>query len=136
MIDYKFREDELVRDVKEYIDATYGQHYAKNRIQATEVIIDAGHGEGFTIGNIIKYAQRYGKKEGYNRKDLMKVIHYAIIALYLHDEEHSNVVQSNSGSKDEYGRNSDRSVSGFDHRGMYSSHQTEVQRMLYPDHDI
>ena len=99
MIDYKFREDELVRDVKEYIDATYGQHYAKNRIQATEVIIDAGHGEGFTIGNIIKYAQRYGKKEGYNRKDLMKVIHYAIIALYLHDEEHENVVQGDSEGK-------------------------------------
>ena len=103
MIDYKFREDELVRDVKEYIDATYGQHYAKNRIQATEVIIDAGHGEGFTIGNIIKYAQRYGKKEGYNRKDLMKVIHYAIIALYLHDEEHENVVQGDSGGKDAHG---------------------------------
>ena len=27
------------------------------------------------------------KKEGYNRKDLMKVLHYAIIALYVHDLE-------------------------------------------------
>ena len=33
------------------------------------------------MGNILKYAQRYGKKEGKNKKDLMKVIHYAIIQL-------------------------------------------------------
>ena len=41
-----------------------------NNFQATEFIIDGGHGEGFCIGNILKYAQRYGKKDGYNRKDL------------------------------------------------------------------
>ena len=33
------------------------------------------------MGNILKYAQRYGKKQGRNRDDLMKVIHYAIIQL-------------------------------------------------------
>ena len=40
---------------------------------------------GFCIGNILKYAQRYGKKDGTNRKDLLKVLHYAIIALHVHD---------------------------------------------------
>ena len=39
------------------------------------VVIDAGHGEGFCIGNIMKYAQRYGRKAGKNRVDLMKIIH-------------------------------------------------------------
>ena len=135
MIDYKFREDELLRDIMEYVDATYGQHYAKNRIQATEVIIDAGHGEGFTIGNIIKYAQRYGKKDGYNRKDLMKVVHYAIIALYLHDEEHCNDVQSDSNSKDQNRRDRVRELHGLDNRFMHPTKEKEVQRMLYPDHD-
>ena len=33
----------------------------------------------------MKYAQRYGKKDGYNRKDLLKVLHYALIELYVHD---------------------------------------------------
>ena len=51
------------------------------------MIIDSGHGEGFCIGNILKYAQRYGKKNGKNRADLMKVIHYSIIALHLNDGE-------------------------------------------------
>ena len=52
-----------------------------NKIQSTEFIVDAGHGEGFCIGNIIKYAQRYGKKNGKNDADLLKIIHYAVILL-------------------------------------------------------
>jgi hypothetical protein len=52
-----------------------------NKIQSTEFIIDAGHGEGFCLGNIIKYAQRYGKKEGKNKEDLLKILHYAVILL-------------------------------------------------------
>ena len=74
-------------ELKEYIDSTYDEHYSTNQFQATEFIIDGGHGEGFCIGNIMKYAQRYGKKDGYNKRDLLKVIHYGIMALYNHDIE-------------------------------------------------
>jgi hypothetical protein len=35
----------------------------------------------------MKYAQRYGKKGGKNRSDLLKVIHYGIIALYINELE-------------------------------------------------
>lgn len=64
-----------------YVDSTYEQHYSTDKIQATEFIIDSGHGEGFCIGNIIKYAKRYGKKSGRNELDLLKIIHYSIILL-------------------------------------------------------
>ena len=84
---YKYSEDKALSELKEYIDSTYDAHYSKNKFQATEFIIDGGHGEGFCIGNILKYAQRYGKKNGYNRADLMKVLHYALFALYVHDTE-------------------------------------------------
>jgi|TARA_B100001094_G_C18119669_1_gene766113 hypothetical protein len=84
-IDYKYNEDVLIKQFQEYVDKTYGQHYSKDRFQATEFIIDSGHGEGFCIGNIMKYAQRYGKKNGYCRNDLLKVLHYGIIALHNHD---------------------------------------------------
>tara|TARA_Y100000996_G_scaffold232297_1_gene182822 strand:- start:93 stop:374 length:282 start_codon:yes stop_codon:yes gene_type:complete len=86
-IDYKFGEDKTLEELEKYIDKTYEQHYSKSKFQATEFIIDAGHGEGFCIGNILKYAQRYGKKNGKNRADLLKVIHYAIIALNLNNGE-------------------------------------------------
>lgn len=84
-IDYKFNEDTLLEELAQYIDATYQQHYAGDTYQATDIIVDAGHGIGFTLGNVIKYAKRYGKKEGYNRKDLLKMIHYSLLALYVHD---------------------------------------------------
>ena len=86
-LDYKYNEDRTLLEIKEYIDKTYEQHYSKNKFQATEFILDSGHGEGFCIGNILKYTQRYGKKgtPGDARKDLFKVIHYAIIAIHNHD---------------------------------------------------
>ena len=84
-IDYKYNEDNILKELQEYIDNTYSQHYSHKNFQATEFVIDSGHGEGFCIGNIMKYAQRYGKKNGKDRKDLLKVIHYGIMALYNHD---------------------------------------------------
>ncbi len=90
LVDYKYNEGDNIAQLQAYVDATYGEHYSVNKFQATEFIIDGGHGEGFCIGNIMKYAQRYGKKDGYNRKDLMKVLHYALIALHVHDMEHED----------------------------------------------
>ena len=90
-IDYKYNEDNILKELQEYIDNTYSQHYSHKNFQATEFVIDSGHGEGFCIGNIMKYAQRYGKKNGKDRKDLLKVIHYGIMALYNHDLENSNM---------------------------------------------
>lgn len=84
---YKFNEDELIRQLKDYIDGTYDEHYAKGKIQTTEFIQSNGDGIPFTRGNIIKYAQRYGSKDGRNRKDILKVLHYAIIMLHTHDIE-------------------------------------------------
>lgn len=91
-IEYKYDEGKYVDEIQKYIDATYGQHYSKNKYQATEFIIDSGYGTGFCVGNVLKYAQRYGRKGGPEewRKDLMKVIHYAIIQLYVHDKEVNN----------------------------------------------
>jgi hypothetical protein len=90
MTDYRYNEDRILAELKSYIDSTYGQHYSRDKFQATEFIIDGGHGEGFCIGNVLKYAQRYGKKDGRNRKDLLKILHYAIIMLYVHDLNEGN----------------------------------------------
>ena len=54
MIDYKFNEGEILKEIQKYVDSTYEQHYATGKIQSTEFILDTGHGLGFTIGNIIK----------------------------------------------------------------------------------
>jgi len=86
---YKYNEDKLIKEFKDYIDATYSQHYSRDKFQATEFIMDGGHGTGFCIGNVLKYAQRYGKKGTQDdaRKDILKVLHYALLQLYVHDIE-------------------------------------------------
>jgi hypothetical protein len=86
---YKFNEGDLLDQFRDYVNSTYDSHYSKDKFQATEFVIDGGHGTGFCVGNVLKYAQRYGKKGSPedHRKDLMKVLHYALIQLYIHDEE-------------------------------------------------
>ena len=88
-IDYKYNENISLAEITAYIDNTYSEHYSKNKYQATEFIIDSGHGTGFCIGNVMKYAQRYGRKGSRDdwKKDLLKVIHYAIIQLHVHEIE-------------------------------------------------
>lgn len=78
---FTFNEEQTLNYVRNHILQTYDKHYSMEKIQSTEFIFDAGHGEGFCIGNILKYAQRYGKKDGKNEQDLLKIIHYAIILL-------------------------------------------------------
>ena len=85
---YKFNEDSILQQIEKYVDNTYERHYAGGKYQATDMIIDSGHGEGFCMGNIMKYAMRCGKKDGSNKQeDLLKIIHYAIIAIYLGDTD-------------------------------------------------
>jgi len=88
-IDYKFNEGGYISELQEYIDSTYNSHYSTSKIQSTEVIIDRGHGTGFCMGNVDKYSNRYGNKGTRDdaRKDLMKILHYALIQLYIHDNE-------------------------------------------------
>ena len=88
-IKYKFDEAKYITEFKNYIDKTYDGHYSTNKFQSTEVIIDRGHGTGFCMGNVDKYSNRYGKKGTADdaRKDLMKILHYALIQLYIHDNE-------------------------------------------------
>jgi len=90
-IDYKFREDELIQELKDYIDSTYDAHYGQSQLQSSEVIVDRGRGLDFFLGNVDKYNARYGKKGTVDdhRKDLMKVLHYALLALYEHDRQNT-----------------------------------------------
>lgn len=91
MIEYRYREDELLEEFRRYIDSTYSQHYVHNGKQTMDSIISKGHGVGFCLGNMEKYHDRYGKKGETPdewRKDLVKVMHYTLFLLFIHDKEH------------------------------------------------
>lgn len=90
MINYKYNEDSTLAELLEYVNSTYSEHYAEGDIEVTEFLIAKGHGEGHCLGNVVKYAARYGKKEGRNRKDLMKILHYGLMMVYVHDLQEEN----------------------------------------------
>lgn len=93
-IDYKYREGDIMLEAMKYINSTYSQHYVheKANVETGQLILaNPERGLGFCIGNVIKYADRYGKKNGYNRKDLLKVIHYAVMALSIEPEQEPGV---------------------------------------------
>jgi hypothetical protein len=87
VIKFKYNEGHILDELHQYIKKTYGSHYG-DKVQAQDLIISAGHSEGFYIGNIIKYASRYGKKNGHSKDDLMKVLHYAVLAMNHHKTHH------------------------------------------------
>lgn len=86
---YKFREDVILEEISKYIDRTYTEHYAKNGsskdIQTFELIAaDPLRGLHFSTGSILKYADR-AEYKNQTRKDLLKIIHYGVLALYCYD---------------------------------------------------
>jgi hypothetical protein len=101
-ITYKYSEDKILDEVEKYIEATYNSHYSKSKkYQSIDGIFASGNGRGFCIGNIQKYADRlYSKGTVADaRIDLIKIIHYAILAIHDHDQLYSaNSVKPNPQS--------------------------------------
>jgi hypothetical protein len=83
-IEYSFNEKDVLKELNEYINTTYSSHYTNdnNDIQSLDVWNARGTMADSCIDTTIKYLMRYGKKDGYNRKDLLKAAHYIILALW------------------------------------------------------
>ena len=84
---YKYSEDRILNELKEYITSTYNQHYSAgdDKIQTLDLIEACGDGESFCRSNILKYASRYDKK-GTARRDIMKILHYAVLLMHFNDK--------------------------------------------------
>tara|TARA_B100001093_G_C26390278_1_gene826763 strand:- start:140 stop:415 length:276 start_codon:yes stop_codon:yes gene_type:complete len=85
----KYKEDKILEEIKKYIKSTYGEHYSttKDGFQVQDMLRQLGIDKDFCQANAIKYLCRYGKKDGKNRKDLMKAIHYVILLLSSEDAD-------------------------------------------------
>jgi hypothetical protein len=83
-IDYKYSEDKILLDLKSYIDKTYVQHYKSDQqdIQCLDAWIAMGDATPTFRNTALKYLWRYGKKNGNNKDDLMKALHYVMFALH------------------------------------------------------
>ena len=84
---WRYNEEEILKELLEYIRGTYSQHYSAgdDKIQTLDLIEACGDGEAFCRSNILKYASRYDKK-GTARRDIMKILHYAVLLLNFNDK--------------------------------------------------
>ena len=98
---FKYHEEEILKDIKEYVSQTYQGHYTGKsheyrNVQTIDLMASKELAAGFCQANILKYGSRYGNKDGKNKKDLMKVIHYAM--LLLHFDNHYGEPSMPSGN--------------------------------------
>ena len=82
----KYNEDKIIKEISEYVNNTYDEHYSEGEVQTLDFIDACGDAKAFCRSNILKYASRYDKK-GTPRKDILKIIHYAILLLHFYDKE-------------------------------------------------
>ena len=101
---YKYHEKEIFADLETYISSTYNGHYTGSsheyrNVQTLDLMAAQDIASGFCQANILKYGSRYGSKNGRNKKDLLKVIHYAM--LLLHFDGHYGKPSISDGSFDQ-----------------------------------
>ena len=99
----KYHEKEILKDVEDYVSGTYNGHYTGTKheyrnVQTIDLMASRDLASDFCQANILKYGSRYGSKDGKNKKDLLKVIHYAM--LLLHFDEHYGKPSITSGNID------------------------------------
>ncbi len=85
---WKYNEDKILKDIQDYVTSTYGSHYCGHNqqyqdIQTIDLMAAKDLAPGFCQANILKYGSRYGDKDGRNKRDLLKVIHYAMLLLHF-----------------------------------------------------
>jgi len=85
---WKYNEDKILKDIQDYVTSTYGSHYCGHEqdykdVQTIDLMAAKELAAGFCQANIIKYGSRYGDKDGRNKRDLLKVIHYAMLLLHF-----------------------------------------------------
>ena len=84
----KYGENKIIEEISRYILGTYDQHYSttEDGFQVQDMLRQLGIDKDFCQANAIKYLCRYGKKDGKNRKDLLKAIHYIVLLMSSEDE--------------------------------------------------
>ena len=85
----KYNEDAIIEEISAYVNNTYDQHYSEGEVQTLDIIEACGDAKAFCRGNILKYASRYDKK-GTPKKDILKIIHYAMLLLHISDKEETD----------------------------------------------
>ena len=99
----KYNERETLKEIEEYIESTYGEHYVgKNHFQIQDLLHSIDIAAPFCQANAMKYLSRFGKKKGHNRLDLLKAVHYTILLMHFSE---CTITDNKDRNNDDEGNN-------------------------------
>jgi len=81
----KYKEDLVMKDLQKHIDQTYKTHYTtESGLQALDMWMALGNFSTSCRDAAIKYLFRFGKKNGSQKEDLLKAMHFI---MYMYQQE-------------------------------------------------
>ena len=74
---------------REIAESLLSRGYAQvsDGVQVQDLLRSCGIDKDFCQANAIKYLARFGKKDGRNRKDLLKAVHYIVLLMNSEDQK-------------------------------------------------
>ena len=69
--------------------------FNEDKIQTIDMWESMGSVDTTCRDTAMKYLSRYGKKEGYNKKDLLKAIHYIVLLWYFTQDMENDTSSGN-----------------------------------------
>jgi hypothetical protein len=81
----KYKEDLVLKELQKHIEQTYKTHYTtESGLQALDMWMALGNFSTSCRDAAIKYLFRFGKKDGNQKADLLKAMHF-IMYMYQHE---------------------------------------------------
>jgi hypothetical protein len=91
-MNFKYNEDDILNEIETYLKNTYSEHYKtkEENIECFDAWIALGDSSPTFRNTALKYLWRYGKKNGNNKNDLLKAIHYIVLLMHVDHYKENN----------------------------------------------
>lgn len=91
-MNFKYNEDDILKEIESYLKNTYSEHYktGDSKIECFDAWIALGDSAPTFRNTALKYLWRYGKKNGNNKNDLLKAIHYIVLLMHVDHYKENN----------------------------------------------
>lgn len=88
---WRYEEGKTLKALEEYIISTYQSHYTstESKVQVVDLFESIGEASAYSRTSAVKYLLRFGRKNGNNKRDLLKALHCCIL-LYHFAGLHAN----------------------------------------------
>jgi len=82
---WRYEEGKTLKALEEYIISTYQSHYTstESKVQVVDLFESIGEASAYSRTSAVKYLLRFGRKNGNNKRDLLKALHCCILLYHF-----------------------------------------------------